>query len=60
MKLKGSRSVISCIVSEDELTGLLEVIAAGMGTKSVPKKDYNKSGFVVVDMHAEVLARRAL
>jgi hypothetical protein len=31
-----------------------------MGTKSVPKKDYNKSGFVVVDMHAEVLARRAL
>jgi hypothetical protein len=26
----------------------------------VPKKDYNKEGYVVIDMHAEVLARKAL
>ena len=36
------------------------MIAIGIGTKSVPKKDYNKEGYVVVDMHAEVLARKAL
>ena len=26
----------------------------------MPKKEYNQQGYVVIDMHAEVLARRAL
>ena len=59
-KLKGCSSVICCILSENCFTGCLEVIAVGIGTKSVPKKDYNKQGYIVIDMHAEVLARRAL
>ncbi len=59
-KLKGGASVICCIVVEDYYTGELEVISTGIGTKSVPKKDYTKQGYTVIDMHAEVLARRAL
>jgi len=35
----------------------LEVVAAGIGTKSVQRRDYSQ--YVVKDMHAEVLARRA-
>lgn len=33
-------------------------MACGAGTKSLPKKDYNE--YALKDMHAEVLARRAL
>ena len=45
---------------EDCQSGSLEVIACGIGTKSIPKKDYNTLGYVLIDMHAEVLAKRAL
>jgi hypothetical protein len=38
----------------------MEVIAVGMGTKSVAKKDYNSEGYILIDLHAEVLAKRAL
>jgi hypothetical protein len=38
----------------------MEVISVGMGTKSVSKKDYNTQGYILKDLHAEVLAKRAL
>lgn len=57
-KLKGTKSVVCCFLLEYE--GALEVVAVGIGTKSVPRKDYNVQGLVVKDMHAEVVARRAL
>ena len=50
-----SKTVICCFVKETEN---LEVIACGAGTKSIPKKDYNE--YALKDMHAEVLAHRAL
>lgn len=57
-KLQGQKTVICCFLIESETD--LEVVAAGSGTKSLPKKMYDTEGYLLRDMHAEVLARRAL
>ena len=57
-KLQGQKTVICCFLIENESE--IEVVATGTGTKSLPRMMYDADGYLVRDMHAEVLARRAL
>ena len=54
----GKFKVIAGVVLEWK--GKMEVVALGAGHKNVVKENLTKDGSVVVDSHAEVVARRSL
>jgi double-stranded RNA-specific adenosine deaminase len=54
------RKVIACFVMEDEVTGQVDPVSFGSGTKCIDGDKMSLNGDVVNDSHAEVLARRGL
>ena len=54
------RKVIACFIMEDGITGRMETVSAGSGTRCITGDQLNLEGLVVNDSHAEVVARRSL
>ena len=54
------RKVIACFIMEDSITGRLETVSVGSGTRCITGDQMNLEGLVVNDSHAEVVARRSL
>jgi tRNA-specific adenosine deaminase 1 len=51
-------TVLAAFFLVNELDNDFKIVSMSTGTKCLPTKNYSKSGDVVHDFHAEVLARR--
>ena len=51
-------TVLAAFVATNENS--IEVVSLATGTKSIGRKQMCKNGYVLNDLHAEVLARRRL
>ena len=53
-------TVLAAFIAEERKTGDFKVVAVGSGTKSIGRNKIDSDGRVLIDCHAEVLARRSL